>query len=1254
MSTDSRAAATEGPAIKLGRFTLERRLGEGSMGAVYLAFDAIRGERVALKTLRRVDASGIYRFKREFRALADVSHPNLVALYELFSEGSDWCFTMEYVEGQDFLSHAIGHCAQRPAEISGKHTRQLRASAARHAPGMEVLFPTPLGNAERLRDVLRQVTEAVIALHAAGKLHRDLKPDNVMVTGEGRAVVLDFGIAAELGPDSQGTLEAGVVGTPAYMSPEQAAGRAVTEATDWYALGAMLYEALTGQVPFDGPYREVIEQKQRVDPPAPSQLVSGVPEELEQLCLRLLARDPESRPSGREILQALGSASLDAKAPAAQDAGPPFVGRAQELAELSRALHATSAGAPVVVLVHGNTGMGKTALIERFLEGAGEGRMVALSGRCYEHEVVPFKALDSLVDALSGYLGRLSDTEAAEVVPKDVHALAQLFPVLRRVDVVRTARRRAGVAPDPRTLRHQATQALKELLFRIAMREPLVAFIDDLHWGDVDSARLLGELLSGAERPAMLLVCTYRSADRERSACLSTLLALLRDRSQVQVREVEVGALSGRESEALANQLLKDGSEAETTALARESRGSPYLLAQLVEHVRSERSTASSEIDSTIGITLEGALAQRLETLSPEATSVLELVAVSGRPLREQVMAKLAPGEHGLGPVLLELRRAKLVRGVGGPDARAVGIYHDSIREAVLSRMHPPEVAGLHRRLAVAIENSEPLDLEALIDHLIGAGDPARAGIYAISAAHQAIEALAFDKAAELFEVALRHHHDDAWRRELLAHWAEALVSAGRSTRAAEVYLRAAEGAPTDDAWDLRRKAGVHLMLSGRWDHSVEVLSPALAHLGIDFPRNGVDAVTASIQLRAVLQKRGVGFVRRAERDLPAAVRQRLDALWSVVQATFAADPIICQVFVVRHLLDALEAGEQTRIVVGLCAYFIIVDFSYSSFGGVKPRSLQQAEVLQRDLDDPRCEAWVELARAYAFQSEGLLKPAGEHFARAEDLFRNHCRDVAPELNACRILTARTLVHLNQLEELAVCERWIREAAECEDALTVAKLRMICVPRALMLDDVEQAERALELPPGLPNDRLGLTRLLLLSSRLHVALYRGDAVLQHSVADKMDDAARSPLLGVRVWRSEHLISRARARLAASKNAPDPEPLLTRAEQAIVKLEALALECHADHVRLLRASLAHRRGRNDEAVALLDTILADADMGGESSLIRVCARLCKGRLLGTEGEPLVRQAQDELASRGVKNPQRFARIYAPGFDESGSA
>jgi eukaryotic-like serine/threonine-protein kinase len=1214
------------------------------MGAVFKAFDRERGLHVALKTLRRVDASGIYRFKQEFRALADVSHPSLVQLHELFSEGSEWFFSMELVEGQDFLSYVLGSVRRDP-DSSHRSTRELRGSAI-HGDGP--LLATPMRNPDGLCAVLRQVVQAVMALHAVGKLHRDLKPDNVMVTGEGRAVVLDFGITAERTRDSRGTLEGGgVMGTPAYMSPEQAAGGEVDAATDWYALGAMLYEALTGDVPFDGSYTEVLQHKQHGDPPPPSALVTGVPPTLDALCMQLLQRDPAQRPSGSEILDALGGVP---ERSTTDSLAPPFMGRSSELAELERALAATDEGAPVVVFLHGMTGMGKSALCDQFMMRAQISGAVTLSGRCYEHEVVPFKALDSLIDALSRYLGRLSSQDAAEVLPKDIHALCQLFPVLERVDVVRMAKRRGRLASDPGTLRRQATHALKELFARIAMRQPLVVQIDDLQWGDVDSARILAELASGLERPALLFVFTYRTADKERSPCVAKLRELLHDRLRVQVREVILRELREPDSVELASRLLDASHKSDAPAVARESRGSPYLLTQLIDHLHAER-RSSPEIESGIRVSLERALSERLAGLSSDARRVLELVAVSGRPLRERVVAELVPNV-GLNEVLAELRRGKLVRGVGSADARAIGMYHDSLRDTVIGSMNPEQVRQWHQLLARATERDDQLDQEALIDHLLGGGEHGRAAFYAIGAARAAMEALAFDKAAELYEIAVRHHEDGDWRRELTVEWAGALVSAGRSSRAAEVYLQAAADAAPGDASALALKAGTQFIASGHLARAAEVLRPPLRELGIELPSSTQDALTQAFALWPVLRDRGYEFTPRSEAELTPQTRGRLDALWSLVQTTLGSDPELCQVFALRYLLEALDAGERTRIVTGLCANFITVDLAYSSVGGFKPRSLQRAEELCAGIEDPRCQGWLAFARAFAFENQGLLKPASLDYALAEELFRTRCRDVAPELNACRMLFAHVLGMLGQLDDLGLCEQWTREAIDREDAVVAARMRLLLLPRLLAADDVERAQDHAVVSRELLGERRGLTALLHFNGRAYIALYQHDQAALARVAADVDAAMRSPLLVVRIWRSDHMIVRARLLLAASRAAEQPELLLAKVEEAVESISDVGLECHVDHARMLSAAVAARRGDSALAIELLDSILADADMVGDSRILLACARLRRGQLVGGElGAALMQQGERALAAHGVKDPKRFARVYSPGFDDA---
>ena len=310
----------------LRRFERIRCLGEGGAGVVYEALDRERGTRVALKMLRRVTAESLTFLKREFRAMQDVHHPNLASLGELVYEADECFFTMELVEGVDWLEY-VQSSRSLVAELPP--TGSDRGSALTRAASIAGRESQPRFDEERLRDGLRQLAEALTALHAAGLVHRDVKPSNVRVTHDGRLVLLDFGLVVLTNASNPWTQEA--AGTPAYMAPEQVGTAGVGPEADWYAVGVLLFEALTGNLPFMGPALDVMIRKQREQPPLASTVAAGVPPDLDALCSALMRVAPTTRPKGQEVLRALGAVSIprSRRAWGSQTQAVPFVGRVE-------------------------------------------------------------------------------------------------------------------------------------------------------------------------------------------------------------------------------------------------------------------------------------------------------------------------------------------------------------------------------------------------------------------------------------------------------------------------------------------------------------------------------------------------------------------------------------------------------------------------------------------------------------------------------------------------------------------------------------------------------------------------------------------------------------------------------------------------------------------------------------------------------------------------------------------------------------
>jgi serine/threonine protein kinase len=610
------------------RFETLRQLGSGGMGVVYEARDRINGNLVAIKTLSDVEPEALLRFKTEFRSLQNVHHPNLVQLYELIEEEGTWFFTMELVHGETFDVYTrpggytpapspgrgmttdrdptTGHdtVTERiatPADVT--HQRRTRPISAFPRSG-------PTFDESRLRRSLAQLADALSALHQANKIHCDVKPSNVLVNDE-RAVLIDFGILLDV--THVGSHRSKIIGTPAFMAPEQAGLKKVGPAADWYALGGMLYLALAGRVPFAGEVEDVLEMKQRCEPVAPDTLVKGLPHDLVRLCVELLSLDPAARPTGPDIVERLcrdSSSQRRASAPPTSMRPPleHFLGRQKELSLLREAFTDCERNGVAVVL-HGEAGIGKSSIATHFatrLET--EGQAWVLTGRCDQRETVPFKALDEVFDALSGEIGARFSGRTTHLLPERADLLAQAFPTLQRIPSFGQAMKLERPV-DARRTRELVFAAARDLIARLAVSERLCIVIEDLHWADADSLALVIELIRAPAPPRVLLLATMRT-----TADTSRRLLELQSALGARLRTIEVTALPPGEALNLAEELA--GSSA-ACAIIEETGGHPLFIDTLA------RSQIIRLDEERQGSTLDDALWARAQALSTAAREVL-------------------------------------------------------------------------------------------------------------------------------------------------------------------------------------------------------------------------------------------------------------------------------------------------------------------------------------------------------------------------------------------------------------------------------------------------------------------------------------------------------------------------------------------------------------------------------------------------------------------------------------------------------
>ena len=902
------------------RYQVVRPLGAGSFGAVYEVVDRERGSHVALKVLTRVDASTLYRFKAEFRGFADVHHPNLVQLYELVSDGDDWFFTMELLSAVDWLSFV----RQRPRRVDPEHET---LSAPGDLAALRTAEAGPQCDIDRVYASALQLASAVHALHKAGIVHRDVKPSNVLVEPSGRVVLVDFGLARPLASDPRTHTGLDAVGTPAYMAPEQATSAEITEAADWYAVGVMLFEALTGRLPFEGKALEIIAHKQARDAPRVADLIASARPELEALASALLSRDPAGRPRGDLVLEILGAyrpaeaARGEAKpAPAERS---PFVGRKQPMHDLEAAFRRAQRGATVTALVRGPSGIGKSALVRALFDEIVQplGGLV-LAGRCYEREAVSYKAFDSAIDALSRFLVQLPADQAAAALPRDVAALARVFPVLDRVPTIAQAPRRVLDAIDGQRLRTRAFAALRELLARLGDRHPLVLLLDDFQWADDESLALLRDLTRGDPAPAMLVVITFRDEDVGRSGPLDALLATVRE------SEVTSGRGGGNRQDQAGAAL--DGGVARARrrgAGTRPGRSGGCRDRERVgwEPVLSGRARAvrphgprRQRGRSPFGWRRSSRSASRASTPRSGAFS-----RSSPSPARRSIAASPARPRRSPPPTPSRSSACSTGRSSFAPPGASARTSWSASTTGSARRWpgRSPTRSGASTisGSSAALQTLREADPEALFLHYEAAGISERAAEYALVSAQRAVDALAFEHAARLYESALELLPKDAPdRNAILVRMAEALMRSGRGVESADAFLRAIDGAAPRDVLTYRHRAAEQLLFCGQLERGLRIMSQICDQVGVTIPRSRAHAIAQLVFLMLWVTVKGRRFRARDPATVTPAELTRADVCWSMAGGLSLVDQVIARPFSLRAVLTSLAAGDSARVVRAL------------------------------------------------------------------------------------------------------------------------------------------------------------------------------------------------------------------------------------------------------------------------------------------------------------------------------------------------
>ncbi len=1046
----------------IGPYRILGLLGEGGMGVVYRAAHVETGELVALKTVHTSNERMLASIRREIHALSRLRHPGVVRIVgEGVHEALPW-YAMELLEGLTLLRFARSRWnaalataatlagddpsgAMSGVDLSGEYESDARAAALKSRLPVDVMRgqPAAAGHLVEVLSLVRRLCAPLAFLHGEGIVHRDLKPENVFIRGGDVPVLVDFGLVASFeGARGRDSLElAGTtMGTPAYLAPEQIRGEVVDARADLYSLGCLLFELVTGRVPFvANSTMELVGKHLLATPTRPSELVSGVTPALDELVLRLLAKSPRDR-----IGHAADVASALAKIGAGADSGyaveapkpraylyrPGFTGRDEVFRKLRQPIDAAKNGVGSMVCLAGESGVGKTRLATEL------GRQATGSGlRVVACECVPFNVAETegvdyngaplhpfarVLEAIVDKCLEFGAPETARLLGARGWVLAPYEPSVARAPGL-------GDFPKPPDLAAEAGRQrlfsdLAETLAAFAEERPIFLLIDDLQWADELTLAFLEWLpASYFEANPVVIFCTWRSEEANDVLRRLAAMAHVSSHELTRMDPSAVGEIAGA---MLAMPKAPDGF---VQFLSRQSEGNPFFVAEYLRtalaegllfrddegrwRVKLEGGDATDMLEKLpLPVSVRDLVTRRLDQLSPSCRELVAVASVLGREVQGDLFSDVGRAEASLDEsAWLEAIRTLLERQV--LEERMPGQFrfvHDRLREIAYFRLPEERRRALHRRVAEAIEHRSEAK-----------GD--RAFQYR-ALAHHWTQSAVLPKAIEYLDLAGVQALDTFANREAVAFLQEAVTLHGREGVA---------GDPVRSAHWQSSLAEAYLRL-GDIPRCREHAERALAYCGAPLPSS-----TAAWALGLVVQV----LVRVTRSVFPSAAKSEgklgLEAANSLFRMfevfLYGDDPMRAFYCGVRNINVASSLPPSSPLARGLAMMAVMLAATpMRSIGAAwTARSLDIAETL----NSPG-------TLAYCLSRAGVSRIQEARWAEAEEALRRGvelCKLVGDsrQLEECRFILGAKLFYCGTFaESLALATESTRASAQRNDEQT--------------------------------------------------------------------------------------------------------------------------------------------------------------------------------------------------------------------------